>query len=314
VAEAGAVAEGNFELVNCGDEATTITLDIEIDINGDVFPIGGIEIPLGAGEILSQHFIIPVPPPAAGWTVTICVTATSGTAQAADCATLVVLGTPPPASRDQKSLTFQMSSSDDCVEVDLELPDTIVAGPESFGEGYFELTNCGDEAATVYLDITLDLPDTSVSMTGIPVNLGAGETISKSFTFPVPPIVPNGTYVICVTTTAGTAMSSACQTVVIVGGLKAGSSEVGLSNYPNPFNPSTTISFEVPVTSRVNLSIYNVLGQKIITLKDEVMAAGPYEVEWNGTDENGRSVSTGIYFYRLTVGDDVVSKKMMLIK
>jgi len=85
-------------------------------------------------------------------------------------------------------------------------------------------------------------------------------------------------------------------------------------NYPNPFNPGTIISFEVPADGHVNLSVYNVLGQTVRTLLDEDCIVGRYDVEWNGTDDNGDRVATGIYFYRLTTGDEVKTKKMLLLK
>ncbi len=77
------------------------------------------------------------------------------------------------------------------------------------------------------------------------------------------------------------------------------SSEYRLSsNYPNPFNPSTTINYQLPVTSEVELSIYNLLGQKIITLVSEKQAAGAYTIEWHAKD-----VPSGIYLYRLKARD-----------
>ncbi|MEW5796952.1 MAG: lectin-like protein [Candidatus Zixiibacteriota bacterium] len=85
-------------------------------------------------------------------------------------------------------------------------------------------------------------------------------------------------------------------------------------NYPNPFNPGTTIAFEVAADVRVNLSIYNVLGQKVRTLTDQHYLIGRYALDWNGKDDNGIQVSTGVYFYRLTAGETVLTKKMMLLK
>jgi hypothetical protein len=85
-------------------------------------------------------------------------------------------------------------------------------------------------------------------------------------------------------------------------------------NYPNPFNPSTTISFDLPVDGHVSLSIYNVLGQKVATVADQHYAAGRWEVAWNGDDDDGDRVATGIYFYRLTMSDEVRTRKMMLLK
>ncbi|RCK74541.1 MAG: Cell surface protein [Ignavibacteriae bacterium] len=70
-------------------------------------------------------------------------------------------------------------------------------------------------------------------------------------------------------------------------------------NYPNPFNPITTIKYQLPVESKVSLKIYNVLGQEIKTLVDEVQETGFKSVEWNSTDNSGKFVSSGVYFYRM---------------
>lgn len=89
-------------------------------------------------------------------------------------------------------------------------------------------------------------------------------------------------------------------------------------NYPNPFNPETTISFNIPDTENdlinVNLSIFNMLGQKIITLINEPLSANAYQVKWFGKDESGKLVPSGIYFYVFNSTDFISSHKMMLIK
>ena len=85
-------------------------------------------------------------------------------------------------------------------------------------------------------------------------------------------------------------------------------------NFPNPFNPSTTISYTVPRASHVSLIVYNLLGQRIATLVDNLVAPGRYEIEWNGRDENGVSVSSGIYFYNLGAGEYSETLKMVLMK
>lgn len=85
-------------------------------------------------------------------------------------------------------------------------------------------------------------------------------------------------------------------------------------NYPNPFNPETNFDFALPRASNVELTIFNVLGQKVVTLIDQKMDAGTYRETWNGTSESGAPVASGIYFYRLTAGDFVTTKKMMMLK
>jgi len=86
-------------------------------------------------------------------------------------------------------------------------------------------------------------------------------------------------------------------------------------NYPNPFNPATTIRFTVgPGAAHVTLKVYNLLGQEIRTLIDEVRPAGPGSVVWDGRDRHGREVGSGVFFYRLQAGVDVQTRKMLLLK
>ena len=87
-----------------------------------------------------------------------------------------------------------------------------------------------------------------------------------------------------------------------------------LGNYPNPFNPETTISYQLPENSGVELAIYNLQGQKVKTLINEVIPAGEHSVVWNGRDSNGKRVSSGIYFYKLEAGNHEETKKMILMK
>jgi hypothetical protein len=86
-------------------------------------------------------------------------------------------------------------------------------------------------------------------------------------------------------------------------------------NYPNPFNPSTNIEYQLHAMSDVSLTVYNLLGQEIKTLVNASrVAAGPYSVIWDGTDNSGLKVSNGIYFYRLQTSTGSITKKMALLK
>ncbi len=85
-------------------------------------------------------------------------------------------------------------------------------------------------------------------------------------------------------------------------------------NYPNPFNPRTTIRFELAKTATVKLSIYNMLGQKIKTLVDGTIEAGYQKAVWNGTNESGQAVSSGLYLYSLESGNKRLTQKMLLVK
>ena len=85
-------------------------------------------------------------------------------------------------------------------------------------------------------------------------------------------------------------------------------------NYPNPFNPSTTIAFDKAVEGNVRIEIFNVRGQRVTTLVNEVYTPGKYTVEWNGTDQSGRQVGSGLYFYRMTADEFTSTKRMVLLK
>ena len=92
------------------------------------------------------------------------------------------------------------------------------------------------------------------------------------------------------------------------------SSSLNLANYPNPFNPTTTITFNLPHPAQVRLHVYNIMGQKVITLIDRAMEAGIQTVTWDGVNSYGRSVSSGVYLYRLEAGTFHETRKMLLLK
>jgi hypothetical protein len=85
-------------------------------------------------------------------------------------------------------------------------------------------------------------------------------------------------------------------------------------NYPNPFNPTTTITYRLPEQRDVTLVVYNILGQVVKSLVQNVQPAGNYAVRWDGTNDRGTGVSSGMYIYRLKAGNFVQSKKMMMLR
>ncbi len=92
-------------------------------------------------------------------------------------------------------------------------------------------------------------------------------------------------------------------------------SEYALSqNYPNPFNPSTVIKYQLPISSNAQLNIYNIKGQLVKTLINETQNSGYYNITWNGKDNDNREVASGLYVYRITAGDYVETRKMLLLK
>ncbi len=87
-----------------------------------------------------------------------------------------------------------------------------------------------------------------------------------------------------------------------------------LSNYPNPFNPETTLSFELKADSDATLEVFNIKGQKVNTLVERRLSKGSHTVVWSGEDKKGNTVTSGIYFYKLTAGNESVTKKAVLMK
>ncbi|MBN4056920.1 T9SS type A sorting domain-containing protein [bacterium AH-315-J21] len=85
-------------------------------------------------------------------------------------------------------------------------------------------------------------------------------------------------------------------------------------NYPNPFNPTTKIPFALPKGSDVTLEVFNVLGQRVRTLFDGYRPPGEHVIEFDGLNDNGASIASGLYFYRLNAGDVTTTRKMTLLK
>lgn len=91
-------------------------------------------------------------------------------------------------------------------------------------------------------------------------------------------------------------------------------SDLALNNYPNPFNPETTISFNLPTNGKVDLAIYNIKGQKVKSLLNESLLKGNHSIVWKGSDDSGKHVASGVYFYKLTSKGSSQIKKMLLMK
>jgi hypothetical protein len=87
-----------------------------------------------------------------------------------------------------------------------------------------------------------------------------------------------------------------------------------MQNFPNPFNPETTVKYNLAETADVHLQIYNIVGQVVRTLVADRQAAGRYQVRWDGMDDRGAAVSSGIYFYQITAGKFQDVKRLMLLK
>ena len=87
-----------------------------------------------------------------------------------------------------------------------------------------------------------------------------------------------------------------------------------IGNFPNPFNPQTDIKFQAPEAGNVRIDVYNIAGQLVKTVLDEYITAGIKTITWDGTNANGNAVNSGVYFYKMTAGNVVLTNKMVLVK
>jgi len=88
-------------------------------------------------------------------------------------------------------------------------------------------------------------------------------------------------------------------------------------NYPNPFNPATAVNYQIPMTKsqvQTTLKVYNILGQEVMTLVDELQGPGYYKATWDGRDGLGNGMPSGVYFCRLKSGNFTDTKRMLLVK
>ena len=151
----------------------------------------------------------------------------------------------------------------------------------------------------IYLDGTLivsNIPDTEYQLSGL--------ITGQIYTVGVSAVYDEGESEIIEVTCV--APSSANNGITSVTSL--------LGNYPNPFNPTTKISYSLKTSGPCILHVYNIKGEKVRTLVDEDQQAGLHFSLWNGTDDTGRPVSSGVYFYRLNAGNYTASRKMILMK
>ncbi|MCK4653316.1 MAG: T9SS type A sorting domain-containing protein, partial [Candidatus Cloacimonetes bacterium] len=162
-----------------------------------------------------------------------------------------------------------------------------------------------------------------LSVTPVSGTVPAGQSIDINVQFDTYGLTPDSTYttnILIYNNSANSPVDIPATLYVTTVGIDDETPEIpGVfalnQNYPNPFNPQTTISFSVAQTlSFVNLEIYNIKGQKVKTLVNEKLNAGAHQVIWHGKDENGKSVSSGIYFYKMDSGRYTSVMKMILMK
>jgi hypothetical protein len=159
----------------------------------------------------------------------------------------------------------------------------------------------GDELLELY-----DAEEGTPSFVKVPFMSGAEETIKIGFY--VEQLTGDSMYSLIITNVAITTEVSETETTIPV------MSNTLFANYPNPFNPTTNISFFIEADSPVTIDVFNIRGQRVKTLTNEMFTAGRHNVVWNGTDTNGRNVGSGVYFYRMKSEGFAETKKMLLLK
>jgi hypothetical protein len=263
-----------------------------------------------------------LPPVLPAGTYSFCVTATIDESSASDCVSVEVTGDAAvkPSVDETPVLRFeagddlmQLSSQAGCVEVDLEL----IPGSHDAVPTYTlssEITNCGDEASLVEVEVSLDLNSIVIGPFSHFIYLAAGSSLVRGITFAVPPVVPEGSYSLCVKATIDESSSEDCATLDVAGAATASVQEPVLMSSPNPFNAQTRITYTVAEGAPVRLDIFNMLGRRVHTLVNDYAEPGTYSVDWNGTEASGSLVASGTYLYRLQVGDQKWVRQMTLLK
>ena len=239
-----------------------------------------------------------------------------------DSATRTISGTPTAATDGASPVVYQVTDADGQIAV---LTFTITVNKkltidlsDLFGSGKVVPTDAPN-GATIREFVVGQRVDGLV----LPVGRGGRAPLTYSLS----PALPAGlTFDPATRTIAGTpqAASEAVYTYTVTDANGARTSLVLqvlpaafslAANFPNPFNPATTIQYALPQAADVELTVYNVVGQVVRTLVAEHQGAGRYTVEWDATDDGGHSVSAGLYLYRLQAGGEFAQvKKMLLLK
>ena len=242
-----------------------------------------------------------------------------------DAATRTIAGTPAEATEDAVVITYTVIDSDGAAAA---LTFTIKVNPPLDFASFFDLfksmagkvvPTASPNAAEIREFVVGQLVE------GLALPEGTGGT--APLTYRLSPALPAGlSFDAATRTIAGTPRAAGepvyTYTVTDANGASASlalhtrPAEFALAaNFPNPFNPATTIQYALPQAADVELMVYNVVGQPVRTLVAEHQSAGRYAVEWDATDDSGRSLSSGMYFYRLQAGGEFREvKKMLLLK
>ena len=173
-------------------------------------------------------------------------------------------------------------------------------------------------AAAPNIDLSWSAPTAGRSLTGYNVYRDNQQIAEVTETFYTDEGLENGTYSYFVKALYGAYESDASNEVIVelteAANIIIPKSTALLGNYPNPFNPTTEISFALKDAQNVTLEIFNVRGQKVKTLINDNMDAGLHQVLWAGLDNDGKQISSGIYFYKMQAGKYISTRKMILMK
>ena len=240
-----------------------------------------------------------------------------------DSATRTIAGTP--TAETDGSVIIIYTVLDSAGEVDA-LTFTITVNEGLSFDSFFDLFPSGKIVPTASHDL-IEVREFAVGqrVDGLVLPEASGGT--APLTYSLSPALPAGLTFDAVTRTITGTPQAAAETAYTYTVTDANGASASLAlqtlpttfaladNFPNPFNPATTIKYALPQAADVELTVYNVVGQVVRTLVAEHQSAGRYVVEWDATNDNGRSLSSGIYFYRLQAGSEFHEvKKMLLLK
>ena len=240
-----------------------------------------------------------------------------------DAATRTISGTPTAATGGAVTVTYTVI--DEAGNTTVVTFSITVKEELTFGD-FFDLFGASKVVPTVSHDLA-EIREFIVGqrVEGLTLPKASGGT--APLTYSLSPALPTGlTFDAATRTIAGTPRAASesvyTYTVTDANGASASLSLQTLptvfslaDNFPNPFNPATTIQYALPQAADVELTVYNVVGQVVRTLVAEHQSAGRYAVEWDATNDSGHSLSSGMYFYRLQAGEEFLEvKKMLLLK
>ena len=238
-----------------------------------------------------------------------------------DAATRTLSGTPTAATDGAVDVVYTVTDEDGTTDT---LTFTITVNERPTFDDFFNLFGSSKVVPTASHDAT-EIREFIVGqrVEGFVLPEASGGT--APLTYSLSPALPAGLTFDAVTRTIAGTPRAAAETAYTYAVTDANGATVSLSlqtlptsfsltdNFPNPFNPATTIQYALPQAVDVELTVYNVVGQVVRTLVAEHQSAGRYAVEWDATDDSGHSLSSGMYFYRLQAGGEFREVKKMLL-